>query len=58
MATCVTISVIDINFEFRNTSSPVSTCFATLTLAVDPQPMVLPRLHGPSCAGKADDLRT
>ena len=50
--------MVDIDFGFTNTSSPVSTCFATLTLAVDPQPMVLPRLHGPSCVGKRGSSRT
>ena len=57
MATCEAMSMIGIDFGFRNTSSPDSTCFATLTVAVDPRPMVLPRRHGPSCVGKVDRLR-
>ena len=57
MATCEAMSMIAIDFGLRNTSSPDSTCFATLTLAVDPQPMVLPSFHEPSCVGKADRPR-
>src|SRR6266480_155550 len=57
MATCEAMSMIGIDFGFRNTSSPDSTCFATLTVAVDPQPMVLPRRHEPSCVGKVDRPR-